>query len=172
MAGITYLVGPQVGYLWVWVRVLIWLPTRNPYPWVPMTHVYWVGFLNLEMAGGHTTHSTNAWCHHELYSSIPATIYVYLHTKKTPHPFCDSCIHPIAMPRDEVDPSTITNEPQKRTLSSYVCNQDNISGDRDIYVKRIKQTVNPGMFPNSSYSLTLILFNKNISKRIRLCKPS
>ena len=153
MAGITYPVGPQVGYLWVWVQVLIWLPTWNPYPQVPVTHIYWAGFLNLEMAIGHMTHSTNAWCHHKLYSSIPAT--KYLHSKKTPHLFCDSCIHPIAMPQDEVDPSTITNEPRKRTLSSYVCNQD-------IYVKRIKQTVNPGMFLNSSYSLTLILFNKNI----------
>lgn len=52
------------------------------------------------------------------------------------------------MPRDEPDPSVITNEPRKRTLSSYVRNQDNISGDRDQYVKRIKQTVNPGVFSN------------------------
>ena len=111
MVGIAYPAGPRVGYSWVWVQVLIWLPTRNPYPQVPVTHIYWAGFLNLEMAGGHTTHSTNARHHHELYSSIPATIYVYLHAKKTPHLFCDSCIHPIAMPRDEVDPSTITNEP-------------------------------------------------------------
>ena len=57
------------------------------------------------------------------------------------------------MPRDQVDTSAITNEPRKRTLSSYVRNEDNISGDRDQYVKRIKQTVNPGMFPNGIYSL-------------------
>ena len=59
--------------------------------------------------------------------------------------------HPITMPRDEVDLSVITNEPRKRTLSSYVRDQDNISGDRDQYVKRIKQVVNPGLFPNSNY---------------------
>ena len=100
-----------------------------------MTHVYWVGFLKLEMAGGHMTHSTNARHHHELYSSIQATIYVYLHAKKTPPLFCDSCIHPIAMPQDEMDPSNITNEPQKRTLSSYVHKQDNISVDRHICEK-------------------------------------
>ena len=40
-----------------------------------------------------------------------------------------STIHPLAMPREEVDISAITNEPRKRTLSSYVRNQDNISGD-------------------------------------------
>jgi hypothetical protein len=50
------------------------------------------------------------------------------------------------MPRDEVDPSAIMNEPRKRTLSSYVRNEDNISGDRDQYVKRIKNVVNPGEF--------------------------
>ena len=58
---------------------------------------------------------------------------------------------PVAMPRDEVDPSVITNEPRKRTLSSYVHDPDNISGDRDQYVKRIKQTVNPGVFLNRRY---------------------
>ena len=57
------------------------------------------------------------------------------------------------MPRDEVDVSAITNEPRKRTLSAYVRNQDNISGDRDQYVKRIKQTVIPGMFSNNCYVL-------------------
>ena len=57
------------------------------------------------------------------------------------------------MPQDQVDPSAITNEPRKQTLSSYVHNQDNISGDHDKYVKRIKQTVNPGMFPNRTYCL-------------------
>ena len=51
------------------------------------------------------------------------------------------------MPREEVDISAITNEPRKRTLSSYVHNQDNISGDRDQYVKRIKNAINPGEFP-------------------------
>lgn len=55
------------------------------------------------------------------------------------------------MPRDEVDISVITSERRKRTLSSYVRNQDNNSGDRDQYVKRIKQTVNPGVFPNKIY---------------------
>ena len=38
-------------------------------------------------------------------------------------------IHPISMPQDEVDPSFITNVPWKWTLSSYVHNIDNISGD-------------------------------------------
>jgi hypothetical protein len=52
------------------------------------------------------------------------------------------------MPRDEVDTSFITNVPRKRTLSSYVRNPDNISGDRDQYVKRIKKVVNAGMFTN------------------------
>lgn len=47
-----------------------------------------------------------------------------------------------------MDPSFITTEPRKRTLSSYVHNQDNISGDRDQFVKRIKQVVNPGVFLN------------------------
>ena len=51
------------------------------------------------------------------------------------------------MPQEEVDISAITNEPRKRTLSSYIRNQDNISGDRDQYVKRIKNAVNPGEFP-------------------------
>ena len=50
------------------------------------------------------------------------------------------------MLRDQPDPSTITNERWVRTLSSYVQNEDNISNDRDQYVKRIKQAVNPGMF--------------------------
>jgi hypothetical protein len=57
------------------------------------------------------------------------------------------------MPQDEVDLSAITNEPRKRTLSSYVNNPDNISGDKEQYVKTIKKTVNPGMFPNSNYFL-------------------
>ena len=43
-----------------------------------------------------------------------------------------------------MDPSAITNEPRKRKLSSYVRNEDNISGDKDQYVKTIKQVVNPG----------------------------
>ena len=75
------------------------------------------------------------------------TIYKYIQKKKTSHLFCDSCIQPIAMPRDEVDISAVTNKPRKRTLSSYVRNQDNISGDRDQYINRIKNTVNPGVFP-------------------------
>ena len=50
---------------------------------------------------------------------------------------------PFTMHQDEVDPSVITDELWKQTLSSYVHNQDNISGDRDQYVKRIKEAVNP-----------------------------
>ena len=64
--------------------------------------------------------------------------------KKT-YPFFDYHIHRITMPRDEADPSAITNGPCKQTLSSYVHDQDNTSGDRDQYVKRIKQAVNPGV---------------------------
>ena len=52
------------------------------------------------------------------------------------------------MPRDKVDISVITKEPRKRTLSAYVRNQDNVSSDKEQYVKRIKQAVNPGVFPN------------------------
>ena len=59
-------------------------------------------------------------------------------------------IHPYTMPRDEVD---VSAEPRKRTLSAYICNQDNISRDRDQYVKRIKQTVIPGVFSNNCYVL-------------------
>ena len=86
------------------------------------------------------------------YISATILIYIYIHIPFFfTHPFREYCIHLIPMPRDEVNPSFITNKPRKRTLSSYVHNQDNISGDRDQYVKRIKQTVNPGMFPNNSY---------------------
>ena len=76
---------------------------------------------------------------------------IKIHAKKQTHPFFFSYIHPKSMPRDEVDISVITSERRKRTLSSYVRNQDNNSGDRDQYVKRIKQTVNPGVFPNKIY---------------------
>jgi hypothetical protein len=47
------------------------------------------------------------------------------------------------MPRDEMDPSLITNEPRKRKLASYVTNKDNISADKDETVKRLKRTVDP-----------------------------
>ena len=63
------------------------------------------------------------------------------------------------MPQDKVDSSFITNVPQKQTLSSYVCNPNNISGDRDQYVKRIKKTVNPGVFPNKI--ITYLELNEN-----------
>lgn len=48
------------------------------------------------------------------------------------------------MPRNEVDPSLITNEPRKRKLASYVTNKDNISADKDDVVKRMKRTADPG----------------------------
>ena len=44
------------------------------------------------------------------------------------------------MPRDEVDPSLITNEPRKRKLASYVTNKDNISADKEEIIKRMKHT--------------------------------
>ena len=47
------------------------------------------------------------------------------------------------MPRDEMDPSLITNEPRKRKLTSYATNKDNISADKDETVKRLKRTVDP-----------------------------
>ena len=47
------------------------------------------------------------------------------------------------MPRNEVDPSLITNEPRKRKMASYVTNADNISEDKDETVKRLKCTVDP-----------------------------
>jgi hypothetical protein len=48
------------------------------------------------------------------------------------------------MPRDEIDPSLITDEPRKRKLASYVTNNDNISADKDETIKRMKRTVDPG----------------------------
>ena len=60
------------------------------------------------------------------------------------------------MPRNEVDPSLITNEPRKRKLASYVTNKDNISADKDEMVKRIKCTIDPGEYHNRS-SMTLFL---------------
>jgi hypothetical protein len=48
------------------------------------------------------------------------------------------------MPRDEIDPSLITDEPRKRKLASYVTNKDNISADKDETIKRMKRTVDPG----------------------------
>ena len=96
-------------------------------------------FGHIHIGDGHLWNAP----HDQLYSSI------YLQKKHYIHPLL-AAIHPYTMPRDEVDISAITNEPRKRTLSAYVRNQDNISGDRDQYVKRIKQTVNPGMFSNNS----------------------
>jgi hypothetical protein len=46
------------------------------------------------------------------------------------------------MPRDEVDPSLITNDRRKRKLPSYATNKDNISADKEQTVKRMKQTMN------------------------------
>ena len=48
------------------------------------------------------------------------------------------------MPRNEIDPSLITNEPRKRKLASYVTNKDNISADKEETVKRMKRTMGPG----------------------------
>ena len=45
------------------------------------------------------------------------------------------------MPRDEIDPSLITNEPRKRKLASYVTDKNNISADKDEVIKRMKRTV-------------------------------
>ena len=45
------------------------------------------------------------------------------------------------MPRDEIDPSLITNEPRKRKLAPYVTDADNISADKDEVIKRMKRTV-------------------------------
>jgi hypothetical protein len=45
------------------------------------------------------------------------------------------------MPRDEMDPSLITEGPRKRKLASYATNADNISADKDDVIKRMKRTV-------------------------------
>ena len=58
------------------------------------------------------------------------------------------------MPRTEIDPSLITNEPRKRKLASYVTNKDNISADKDEIVKCMKCTIDPG----SKRHKRLILF--------------
>ena len=42
----------------------------------------------------------------------------------------------LSMPRNEIDPSLITNEPRKRKMAAYVTNMDNISADKDKTVKR------------------------------------
>ena len=47
------------------------------------------------------------------------------------------------MPRDEIDPSLITDEPRKRKLAAYVTNKDNISADKEETVKRMKCTIDP-----------------------------
>lgn len=53
-------------------------------------------------------------------------------------------IHPsLSMPRNEIDPSLITNEPRKRKMAAYVTNEDNMSADKDETVKRLKRTVGP-----------------------------
>ena len=39
------------------------------------------------------------------------------------------------MPRNEIDPSLIIDEPHKRKLASYVTKKDNISADKDETVK-------------------------------------
>lgn len=48
------------------------------------------------------------------------------------------------MPRNEIDPSLITNQPRKRKLAPYITNKDNISADKDEMVKRMKRTMDPG----------------------------
>ena len=58
------------------------------------------------------------------------------------------------MPRNEIDPSLITNKPRKWKLASYVTNKDNISADKDETVKWMKCTMNPGKCQNK---LTLFL---------------
>ena len=47
------------------------------------------------------------------------------------------------MPRNEIDPSLIINEPCKRKMAAYVTNTDNISADKDETIKRLKRTVDP-----------------------------
>ena len=46
------------------------------------------------------------------------------------------------MDRNKVNPSLITDEPQKRKLPSYANNTDNISADKDEVVKRMRLTGN------------------------------
>ena len=46
------------------------------------------------------------------------------------------------MTHNEVDPSLITDEPQKWKLPSYANNTDNISADKDEVVKRMRLTGN------------------------------
>ena len=54
------------------------------------------------------------------------------------------------MPHDKVDAALITNEPHKWKLGSYFTNEDNVSGDRDQYVKKLKHTIEPGMSTQDS----------------------
>ena len=152
-----YLAGTWVGFPQVWVWVQIYLPTRRPVPTSTHTCIYMVGWHKMVIQKNSSQavrrlHQCLLQSTTIQYISATILIYIYIHIPIFfTHPFHEYCIHLIPMPRDEVNPSFITNKPWKRTLSSYVHNQDIISGDRDQYVKRIKQTVNPGMFPNNSY---------------------
>jgi hypothetical protein len=46
------------------------------------------------------------------------------------------------MPRDDVDSSLITSECCKRKLTSYITDDDNVSADKAMFVKRLKETIN------------------------------
>ena len=64
------------------------------------------------------------------------------------------------MPRNEIDPSLITDEPHKQKLASYVTNKDNISADKDEMVKRMKCTMDPGKCQNKLTLFLLITIHK------------
>jgi hypothetical protein len=78
------------------------------------------------------------------------------------------------MPRDEIDPSLITNEPRKQKLASYVTNKDNISADKKETIKRIKYTVDPGkrLLKNLTlfYRLTFLKMSQHLKENLLLSK--
>ena len=128
-----YLAGTQVGFPQVWVRVQIYLPARRPIPTSTHTRIYMAGWLKMviQKNSGQAVRRLHQCLPQSTtiqYISATILIYIYIHIPFFfTHPFCEYCTHLIPMPQDEINPSFITNEPWKRTLSSYVRNQDNIS---------------------------------------------
>jgi hypothetical protein len=46
------------------------------------------------------------------------------------------------MPHNDVDSSLITSKCHKRKLMSYITDDDNVSADKAIFVKQLKETIN------------------------------